>query len=161
MGGATGGIAIGLRIGWFATWIRRHLSDSLLEITAFLLIPVAAWILAEFSGTSDVLAVVTAGMYIGQTLHTHLPPTYRLRIFYFWEVLTFILEDLLFILIGFQIPILLTATSTISIPQILEYTTIVSLATIVVRIVWTFGTAYLLGVLSHRQRQYPLPRDGR
>jgi CPA1 family monovalent cation:H+ antiporter len=157
MGGATGGIVIGLGIGWFATWIQRHLSDPLVEITASLLIPFAAWIPAELSGTSGVLAVVTAGMYVGQTRYSQLPPATRLRTFHFWEVLTFVLEGLLFILIGFQIPILLVATAAIPSPKIVGFALIVTLAAIFIRIIWTFGTTYLPMVLSHGSHQSTYP----
>ncbi len=158
MGGATGGIVIGLGVGWLAAWIQRHLSDPLVEITASLLIPFAAWIPAELSGTSGVLAVVTAGMYVGQTRYSQLPPALRLRTFYFWEVLTFVLEGLLFILIGFQLPILVAATAALPIPKIVSYTTIITLATIIVRIIWTFGTAYLPWTFRHsRNQQEPEP----
>ncbi len=162
MGGATGGIVIGLGVGWFATWIQRHLSDPLVEITASLLIPFAAWIPAELSGTSGVLAVVTAGMYVGQKRYSQLSPATRLRTFYFWEVLTFVLEGLLFILIGFQIPILLVATADLPIPQILGYVIIVTFAAIIVRIIWTFGTTHLPMKLNrgwHQQEPYPLWRE--
>lgn len=159
IGGATGGIVIGLGVGWLAIWIQRWLTtDPLLEITASLLIPFAAWIPAELSGTSSVLAVVTAGMYIGQTRYSQLPPATRLRTIYFWEVLTFVLESLLFILIGFQIPILLAAIDVHSITQILGYSVIFSVAAIVVRFIWTFGVAYLPWLLSrslHRMKPSP------
>jgi CPA1 family monovalent cation:H+ antiporter len=72
-------------------------------------------------------------------------------------VLTFVLEGLLFILIGFQIPILLVATAAIPSPKIVGFALIVTLAAIFIRIIWTFGTTYLPMVLSHGSHQSTYP----
>lgn len=152
IGGATGGIIIGLGVGWIAIRIGRHLSDPLLETTVSLLIPFAAWIPAELVGVSGVLAVVSAGMYIGQTRYLELAPATRLQQTAFWDEFTFLLEGLLFILLGLQWPIVLPATADHPFGQLLGYVLIVSLTVVAIRLLWTFGAAYLAGLISRGWR---------
>src|SRR5947207_1419120 len=62
---ALGGTALGLLIGFIARWIHRHLDDPPVQITISLLTPLAAYLLAERIHVSGILAVVTAGIYLG------------------------------------------------------------------------------------------------
>lgn len=104
---AAGGIAIGLVAGWLFAQLRRIVTDPSLDVTLSLLTPFVAYVPAERVGVSGVLAVVTAGLFIGTRSLDILEAGTRLRTLAFWESLAFLLDGLLFLLIGVQVPSIL------------------------------------------------------
>ena len=98
-----GGITIGWVIGWLAVQLRRHTADPLLANTIALLAAFAAYQPAAALHVSGVLAVVTAGLYLGWNDPRITTPRTRLQAAGSWEMLTFLLNGLLFILIGLQL----------------------------------------------------------
>src|ERR687897_485007 len=116
--GAAGGIFIGLAVGWFVIWARRHVSEEPnVQNTISLLTPFVAYLLAEepsqwaweqlglpgefaFSG---VLAVVAVGLYLGRRGPYVISPETRLQGYAFWELVTFLLNGVIFVLIGLQL----------------------------------------------------------
>lgn len=142
---AAGGLALGWGIGWLAGHIRRAIENPQIEITLSLLTPYAAWIPAEALGVSGVLAVVAAGIYIGQEGLPEFSSLIRLRGEGFWRVLTFVLEGLLFILTGFELRNVRSVIGPLASASWLSlvWTALaVTLTVVVVRIVWVFATAY-------------------
>jgi hypothetical protein len=85
-------------------WIQRRLDDPPVQITISLLTPFVAYLGAEQLGLSGVLAVVTAGLYIGWRSPLILTARTRLEGFAFWRMVVFLLNGLIFILIGLQLP---------------------------------------------------------
>jgi monovalent cation/hydrogen antiporter len=100
---AAGGVIIGGVIGWLAVQLRRHTADPLLANTISLLAAFAAYQPAAALDVSGVLAVVTAGLYVGWNDPRTSTPRARLQAAGSWEMLTFLLNGLLFILIGLQL----------------------------------------------------------
>jgi monovalent cation/hydrogen antiporter len=98
-----GGVVIGWLIGWLAVQLRRHTADPLLANTISLLAAFAAYQPAAALHVSGVLAVVTAGLYLGWNDPRISTPRARLQAAGSWEMLTFLLNGLLFILIGLQL----------------------------------------------------------
>jgi monovalent cation/hydrogen antiporter len=98
-----GGIVIGGLVGWLAVQLRRHTADPLLTNTISLLAAFAAYQPAAALHVSGVLSVVTAGLYIGWKDPLISTPRARLQATGSWELLTFLLNGLLFILIGLQL----------------------------------------------------------
>ena len=98
-----GGVIIGWLIGWLAVQLRRHTADPLLANTISLLAAFAAYQPAAALHVSGVLAVVTAGLYLGWNDPRISTPRARLQAAGSWEMLTFLLNGLLFILIGLQL----------------------------------------------------------
>lgn len=104
---AAGGVAIGLVVGWLVAEARRRLDDPQIEIVLSLVTGYAAYLPAEWVEASGVLAAVTAGLFVGWRAPELASPATRLLGFSFWEVLTYLLNALLFILVGLQLhPIL-------------------------------------------------------
>jgi CPA1 family monovalent cation:H+ antiporter len=103
-----GGVALGLLVGVCARWVQRQLNDPPVQITISLLTPFAAYLLAEQAHVSGVLATVTAGVYLGWH-STALPARTRLQAQYFWEMIAFLLNGFIFIVIGLQLPGILHA----------------------------------------------------
>jgi CPA1 family monovalent cation:H+ antiporter len=98
-----GGVIIGGLVGWLAVQLRRHTTDPLLANTISLLAAFAAYLPAAALDVSGVLAVVTAGLYLGWNDPRTSTPRARLQAAGSWEMLTFLLNGLLFILIGLQL----------------------------------------------------------
>jgi CPA1 family monovalent cation:H+ antiporter len=98
-----GGAALGLAVGWLAVQVRRRIDHSLLEITVSLVTPYLTYVLAEGAHLSGVLATVTAGVYIGSHLSAIYAPGARLQAFAFLDALVFLLNAVLFTLVGMQL----------------------------------------------------------
>ena len=140
---AGGGIAVGLLVGWIVRQVRRRLDNPPAEITISLLTGYIAFIPAELAGVSAVLAAVTAGVYLGWHTPELTTSQVRLQGLAVWEIVQYLLNALLFVLIGLQLPVVIDALGDFSAATLLGYAAVVSLTVIVVRFAWVF--AGLLG----------------
>src|SRR4051795_10990872 len=104
---AAGGIAIGLAVGWVFAHLRRIVTDPSLDVTLSVITPFVAYIPAEQLDVSGVLAAVAAGLYVGTRSLDIIEPGTRLRTLAFWESAAFLLDGMLFLLIGVQVPTIL------------------------------------------------------
>jgi monovalent cation/hydrogen antiporter len=157
--GAAGGIAAGLAVGWAILWARQHVSeDPSVQNTISLLTPFAAYLLAEelppylwhgllhlpgelhFSG---VLSVVATGLYLGRRGPYIISPETRLQGYAFWELVTFLLNGLIFSLIGLQLGGIVEGLSGYSVTTLILYAGLISLTVILVRVVWVFPATYV------------------
>ncbi|MBI4860189.1 MAG: Na+/H+ antiporter [Candidatus Riflebacteria bacterium] len=101
---AGGGIAIGLAVGWVTYRILAHIDDHLLEVMISVVLAWGSYVLAERLHMSGVLATACAGLIIGNYGRLFsMSPTTRVTLGAFWEVMTFIANSFVFILIGMQI----------------------------------------------------------
>jgi len=153
-----GGIAVGLAMGALTAWIEKPIDDPPIEITISLLTPFAAYIPAEQLGVSGVLAVVTTGLYHGWRIPEMTSSRTRLQAGPVWEMVEFLLNGFIFLLIGLQLPEVLRHLSGRSIPQLVWYAFVISVAVILIRILWVFPASYLPRLLfqSIRKRDpYP------
>lgn len=143
--GAVGGIAIGLAVGWVVAWVRERIDDPPVEITISLLTAYLAYLPAEELELSGVVAAVTAGLYMGSQTSRVTTTNSRLAGYSMWELLTFLLNSVLFILIGLQLPGLLDELreADIATGTVILWGACASLAVIVIRIVWVFVLTYL------------------
>ncbi len=98
-----GGILVGLCIGWIGLFVIRRLRDSELIITATLLLAALSYIGAEKPASSGVLSTVTTGLLLGWHQHETFTAEARVRAQAFWKALVFLMESLLFILIGLSL----------------------------------------------------------
>jgi monovalent cation/hydrogen antiporter len=155
---AVGGILFGLLIGFVMRWVQRQLDDPPVQTTISLLTPFLAYLPAERLHASGVLAVVAAGIYLGW----HSPLTIRARtripLFGFWEIVTFLLNGLIFITIGLQLPGIVRSLREESLESPIENALLVSGAVVLVRILWVFAATYLPRLLSKKLRErHPYP----
>ena len=132
---SAGGVAIGLAAGWVSVEVRKRIDDPPIEISISLLTAYLAYLPADRVGASGVLAAVAAGLYTGGRTGLMLSPTSRLRTLGFWEALTFVLESLLFLLIGLQLPHIARGLEVV---RPLEYGALVLVTLIAVRMAWMF-----------------------
>jgi monovalent cation/hydrogen antiporter len=140
-----GGILLGLIVGWLAEQFHERVDDAPIEITVSLLTPYFAYLAAERLEVSGVLGVVTAGLYLGWRSPELLTFKTRLRAGPVWEIVEFLLNGFVFILIGLQLPEILRSLSAAntSIFHLIRDALLISLAVILIRILWVFPAAYL------------------
>ena len=150
---AIGGIAVGLVVGPVLLWIVQRVDDPSIAVMATLLAPVGAYLPAEELGVSGVLATVTAGLILGRKAPRVLPAAARMQGLAVWSFVIFLLNGLIFILIGLQLPTVLDGLAERSWADLLWYATLVSVTTIVVRVVWIFPATYLPRQLFPRLRR--------
>lgn len=155
---AAGGIAVGLATGWLATQVQKRLDDPPVQTMFSLLTPYVAYFSGENLHVSGILAVVIAGIYYGWRAPRVLSGRMRLQAVPVWQMVTFILNGMLFMLIGLQLPQLvqtLPAGSTFSVAKL---ALLVLLAITVVRFLWLFGATYFPRLLSRKfRRRNPAP----
>ena len=141
---ASGGIALGLFIGWIFTWIHRITPDNpTTDTTLTFITPYIAYLAGEYLHVSGVLSVVTAGLFLSWNSSTIFSQQMRLQATGTWNTLIFILNGLIFILIGLQLPYILRSFEYSAFIKIITYGGIVSLAAIIGRIIWVYPAAYI------------------
>src|SRR5205823_11674360 len=101
---ATGGVCVGLAVGWLATQVQKRLDDPPVQTMLSLLTPYIAYFSGERLHVSGILAVVIAGMYYGWRVPQILRGRMRLQAVPVWEMVLFILNGILFMLIGLELP---------------------------------------------------------
>ena len=138
-----GGVAIGVVAGKLIAAVRRRIDDPPTEITISLLTAYAAYLPAEELGLSGVMAAVTVGVVLGwqaSELTTH---TTRLQLFSIWEILQFLLNAVLFILVGLQMHTVIDRLPGRETGELIGWAVLVSAVVIVVRILWVVALSAL------------------
>ena len=103
---AVGGLVVGLLVGVLAdVAIFRNLDDMLVETTITLPVAFGSYILAEHFQLSGILAVVAAGIYLGNRIPVYTTPSTKIALYNFWEMLSYVATSLIFLVIGFQIDV--------------------------------------------------------
>jgi Na+/H+ antiporter len=147
---AGGGVLIGLAAGWVIAEVRRRLDDPLIENTISLLSGYAAYIPAERIGASGILAAVTVGIYMGYRSAGIVSPATRLQGQMLWEVLVFLLNAMLFVLIGLQLPVIVDGLGGYSAATLVGWGLLVSVVVIVTRLVWQNTIVFVIRAIDRR-----------
>ena len=147
---AGGGVAFGLAVGWVVRAIRRRLDDPPAEITISLLTGYIAFVPADLIGVSAVLATVTAGVYLGWHTPELTNAQVRLQGLAVWEIVQYLLNALLFVLIGLQLPVVMDELGGIPASRLLGYAALVSATVIALRFLWVFAVLHAPKVLTRR-----------
>ncbi len=151
-GAMLGGSAIGLAVGWIVAQIRAHIEDTPVEITISLLTPYAAFLPAQQLGASGVIATVAAGLYLGRLGSRIMGPDARLTGRAVWETITFLLNGVVFIITGLEVPLLLRALAPAPAIRLVGIGIVVSVVLVVVRALWIFPTAFLAPLVRGEPR---------
>jgi monovalent cation/hydrogen antiporter len=149
-----GGIAIGLAVGYVVRRVRRPLDNPPLEVTIAFLTGYFAFLPASALGVSGVLAAVTAGVYMGWYTPELTTVETRLQGQAFWSIVTFLLNVLLFGLVGLQLRPILDSLSGREGASLVDEAAAIVLAVILVRIIWVFPATYLPRWLIPRVREH-------
>jgi CPA1 family monovalent cation:H+ antiporter len=133
-------------------WLRTHLREALLQNTLSLLIPFVAYALAEQFGGSGVLAVVVVALYLGHH-NTQVDFATRLQEHAVWKMVAFVLESLVFALIGLQVPFVLRGLGRYGVGAACLYAVGVFVVVVVARFVWVYPATYVPRLFSARVRR--------
>jgi CPA1 family monovalent cation:H+ antiporter len=160
---AAGGIAVGVVIAVLAEKLLQVLHDPVLENSAVLLLPFVAYAVAEELGRgsyhgSGVLAVVTAGLYLGHRSPRRQTAATRLQGTEVWRVIEFLLESVVFALIGLQLPNVLSELSERSTRTLVAAGAVALVVTIGARFAWLYPATYgprLVPAIAAREQPVP------
>jgi Na+/H+ antiporter len=158
-----GGLAVGLITAWIVDWIERRIDDGPIEIAISILVPYAAYLTADRLRASGVLAVVACGLYLSRRSSGFFSPGVRLQAWAVWDALDFILNGLVFVLIGLQLPYVLAGIHDYSKGTLILYGVLFSALVIACRIIWVFPGAFMAyrirNLLLHQNVALPPARS--
>jgi len=161
IGSAAGGVAIGLVVGWIVAEVRKRTPDPEISVTISLVSGYAAFVPANALGASGVLAAVTTGIYMGVRGPSIIPARVRLQGNFSWEILDFLINSALFVMVGLQLRQIVQELSGHSASKLVGWALVISGATVVIRFVWLFTVPYLIRALDRRPRQRELRASAR
>ena len=140
---AGAGILVGVAIGYlFVLAHKRIQNNSVVETSLTLLCPFVSYLAAEQFHVSGILSVVSAGLVISWRAPEVFSYQTRMRTRVVWDTLVFLLHGFVFILIGLQVPSIVRGLENYPFLEILGYGLVISIVTILVRIIWVFFGAY-------------------
>ncbi|MFJ4684652.1 Na+/H+ antiporter [Streptomyces sp. NPDC091377] len=149
---AVGGVGIGILLMFPIHWLRIHLKEALLQNTLSLLIPFAAYAVAEQVHASGVLAVVVVALYLGHRAW-EVDFATRLQEDAVWRMVAFVLESAVFALIGLQLPVVLRGLGAYQGADAAWYAVVIFLVVVATRFVWVYPATFLPRILSARVRE--------
>jgi CPA1 family monovalent cation:H+ antiporter len=153
------GLVIGVLLGLVVEWFERRIDDGPIEIVVSILTPYAAYLAAESVRASGVLAVVACGLYLSRQSSEFFSASVRIQTSAVWDSLTFVVNGLVFVLIGLQLPHVLSGIRGYSLRELLLYGAFFSAMVIVLRLLWMFPGAKLAYFIRTRllRQTYPKP----
>ncbi len=151
-----GGVVIGLVVGWLILQVVGRLNDAPVETTVSLIAPFAAYLPAERLGVSGVLACVTAGLMLGRGAARVLTSQSRVSAGSVWEMVIFLINAFVFVLIGLQLPAILGSGGR-SLSEFLLVGGVVTAVVVLVRIGWIFLSTYATSWLGRRRPGHRYP----
>jgi Na+/H+ antiporter len=152
------GSLIGLLVAWLIIRAARSTKDPLAEALLTVAAPYVAWLTAETLHVSAVLACVAGGVYMQQHLSTAVGPTSRLQTRTVWDLLVFLLNAVIFLLLGAQFGILLAMVPGDSLGSVVRSGAIVTAVAIGVRLLWVPLATMMSRLTPDARRRMPEPR---
>lgn len=150
---AFAGILVGLVIAHILYAVHRFLpTTGSIDTGLTIISPYLMYITAEHFHFSGVMAVVSGGLFLSFRSHEIFTYNSRIQVYSFWQTLNFLLNGFVFILIGLQLPTITKAMGGYAVRDAVFYAIVISLITIVIRILWVFPGAYLPRIFSSKIR---------
>lgn len=155
---ALAGVVIGIGVAWITRWTLCAMEDGFSQIGVTLLAPYIAWVCGELVHASAVLACVAGGLYLRRSFSGAVSPATRLQARAVWDLLIFLLNGVIFILIGLELGVLRDAMPAGQFRPILIAGLVVSATAIVVRFAWVPLVALIPRWVSAKLRaRDPMP----
>ncbi|MEO8383888.1 MAG: Na+/H+ antiporter [Betaproteobacteria bacterium] len=143
-----GGIGVGIALSFVFIAIHKRLGDTMIEVLTTLIVPYVAYIAAESMHVSGVLAVVAAGLIRGRYSPAIVSAEMRIIARSVWNMFVFLLNSLVFMLIGLQLSGILGRLGTSSVKDLAFYSLLVCTVAIAVRFLWIHPAAWLSRALA-------------
>jgi monovalent cation/hydrogen antiporter len=157
---AGGGVLVGAGGAVLFRFLHQRTTDPLLDNALSLLTPFAVAVAAEAVGGSGVVAVVVTGLYLGHRMPTLMSARSRLQMTAFWQMVTFGVEGLVFLVVGLQLRGIVMSVDTAALTFV-TVSALVVLCVIIGRFIWVFPTAYVWRLFPMVRRRVPvLPLAG-
>jgi len=150
---AGAGVAIGLAVGWLIFRVHLLTRNAIVDTSLTFLTPYLAYLTAEEIHVSGVLAVVAAGLFLTRRSALIFEHQARLQTYAVWNTIVLLLNGLVFILIGLELPVILADTDAQSLWIALGYGLVISLTVVVGRLLWVYPGTYLPRWLSRSVRE--------
>src|SRR5664280_806339 len=147
-----GEVLFGAAVGWLSLRARHRARDPQIEITRSLITPYLAYWVPEHFGGSGVISTVVCGLYMSWNGPLLISSATRLQGIFFWDLVIYLIEGLLFLLTGFQMRLLFEKSKEFPLHDILAATALVTVIIIVARFAWLYPATYLPRMLSKRLR---------
>jgi monovalent cation/hydrogen antiporter len=148
-----GEIFWGIAVGWLSLRLRQWARDPRVEITLSLMTPYLAFWAPAHLGGSGVLATVACGLYVSWNGPLLISSATRLQGVFFWDLIVYLIEGLVFLVTGLQARTLIEQTHSFSIRDLAVATALTTAIAIVARFVWVFPATYLPRWLSAQVRK--------
>ena len=148
-----GEIVFGVAVGWLSLRARHWACDPQVEITLSLITPYVAYWVPQHLGGSGVIATVACGLYVSWNGPMLISSATRLQGIFFWDLVIYLIEGMLFLLTGFQMRILYEKSKAFPLDDILIATALVSVIIIVARFAWVYPATYLPRLISPSLRR--------
>jgi Na+/H+ antiporter len=142
-----GGVFVGLAIGGVIALFEKWVDDGPIEIVISILVPYAAYLISDRAHASGVIAVIACGMYMSRKSPEYMSPQVRLQMTAVWDALTFVLNGIVFVVIGLQLPYVMGQIGGLSRLVLLEYGVGFSAVIIALRMAWVYGETYIAYVV--------------
>ncbi len=157
LGIVAGEVVFGAAVGWLSLRARHYARDPQIEITLSLITPYVAYWLPEHFGGSGVISTVACGLYMSWNGPLLISSATRLQGIFFWDLVIFLIEGLLFLLTGFQMRLLLEKSKAFPLHDILFATALVTAMIVIARFAWVFPATYLPRWLKSVRMRDPSP----
>jgi CPA1 family monovalent cation:H+ antiporter len=138
-----GEIAYGIAVGWLSLRLRRWAQEPRVEITLSLMTPYLAYWVPEHLGGSGVLATVACGLYVSWVGPRLIPSATRLQGIFFWDLIVYLIEGMVFLLTGLQARALIETTKVFPLHDLMVATAWTTLIIIAARFIWVFPATYI------------------
>ena len=148
-----GEVLFGIAVGWVSLRLRQRARDPQIEITLSLLTPYIAYWIPEHFGGSGVIATVACGLYISWNGPLLISAATRLQGIFFWDLVIYMIEGMLFLLTGFQMRALLEKSKAFPLGDIAFAVGLVVVIIVIARFAWVYPATYLPRFLSKRLRE--------
>jgi monovalent cation/hydrogen antiporter len=152
-----GEMLFGAAVGWVSLRVRHRARDPQIEITLSLITPYLAYWVPEHFGGSGVIATVACGLYMSWNGPLLISSATRLQGIFFWDLVIYLIEGLLFLLTGFQMRLLFEKSKAFPLHDILLATALVIIMVIVARFAWVFPAIYWPRLLKRVRERDPAP----
>jgi monovalent cation/hydrogen antiporter len=143
----------GVAVGWLSLRARHYARDPQVEITLSLITPYLAYWVPEHLGGSGVIATVACGLYVSWNGPLWISSATRLQGIFFWDLVIYLIEGMLFLLTGFEMRLLYEKSKEFPLHEILIATALVAAIVIIARFVWVYPATYVPRLLSGALRR--------
>src|SRR6202020_974144 len=148
----------GAAVVWLSLRMRHRARDPQIEITLSLITPYVAYWIPEHVGASGGISTVACGLYMSWNGPLLISSATRLQGIFFWDLVIYLIEGLLFLLTGFQMRLLIEKSKAFPLDDILFATALVTVIIILARFAWVYPATYLPRLLNKRLRERdPMP----